>query len=243
MAPSRSRRRGLAAVIAVALSLPLAGCATGFDAQTSFIKPDNPAAELGALKIINAAVVLAGGTAGGEPGTAHPAAPGIPGAEQGEAKSSSPQSQPVEPAVDTAALTMAISNNGKPDKLNRVQVDGGQATISGGAITIPSGGLVLIGQPQQPSVTLTGLRDVRPGSVLAITLSFENAGDLKMNVPVYEPIGPYATITPGGEASQPTPTPGQPTPGRSPASGVETPAQSGQGGATQPTATQSPAAR
>ncbi len=270
MAPSRSRRRGLAAAVAVALSLPLAGCASGFNPQTNIVKPDNPFAQIGALKIQNAAVVLAGIPApeGQEPGEGAPTAthgpatgpgPAGPGAtpeenaEQGEAKprpSQSPESPA--PAADTAALTMAITNTGdSPDTLSAVRVEqGGTATITDGAITIPNGVQVRVGQPGQPGVTLTGLRDVRPGALLTVTLSFQGAGDVRMTLPVYAPTGVYATITPapteGAAKPGATPTPGQPAGGKTPASGVQTPrtpapGQPGQRGAAQPD--QQPAAQ
>lgn len=102
---------------------------------------------------------------------------------------------------DDAELLVALSNTGSQDDtlvditgegFGSVEVTGGSGTAGGGSaggldVTIPAESNVFLGE-DGPTVTLTGLGDaLTVGEGLDLTMTFEQAGEVQVRVPVGVP--------------------------------------------------------
>jgi copper(I)-binding protein len=139
------------------------------------------------------------------------------------------------PAGAQAGLFLGLFNNGSSaDTLTGVSLpNGGAATasIAGGSVTVPADGSANLTGPT-PQLVLTGLtQPLSGGQAIAVTLNFQEAGPVTLEVPVEPQSYYYSTLSqPPSAAPSATPVPATSAPtATSPA-------------ATAPAATQPPAA-
>jgi copper(I)-binding protein len=167
----------LVLVAAVALIPALAGCEAGNNAPTlSFHYPTDAAGTaVGDLSIRN--VFVLGAPIG------HDLARG-----------------------QSASVFLALVNTGAPDKLVSISAPGTAASV-----TLPAGGTpVTNGHPvffsgPMPQIVLHDLtRPLLSGSDIVLTLTFQNAGPIKLDVPVMARALQYATLQPPLPAATPT---------------------------------------
>jgi copper(I)-binding protein len=189
--------RGIVLAAAAALLIPvLAGCEAGNDAPTvKFHYPtDASGTVVGDISIRN--VFVLGAPLGSQ-------------LHKGEA----------------AGLFLAIVNNGAPDRLLSITAPGSATSVA-----LPSGGVPVIFQHPvflsgpKPQLVLTGLtRNITNGSTIKLQLTFQKAGLVTLEVPVFARAAHYVTYAPpqpSTAASTPATTPTTPatsaTPGASP---------------------------
>lgn len=102
------------------------------------------------------------------------------------------------PKNGKASLFAGIVNNGtRPDRLVRAAAPGfaGQVSIAGGKLDVPVHRLV--GTGPAPPVTLTRLAaPLRGNPTVRVTLTFQFAGPVALNVPVMTAQGPFTTFSP-----------------------------------------------
>jgi copper(I)-binding protein len=182
----RSSRKTVAnglLIAALALLIPAAaGCQAGFDAPTLEFHPASAGAhaEVNGITISNVFVL-------GAPG-GHPV-----------------------PAGQSASLFLSLYNGGTgddtlvgvsaPDAASSVQV-------TGGTVSLPVSSLVNLMGPQ-PSVVLSGLTmPLASGTAIPVTLDFQHAGSVTLDVPVQPQQYYYSTFSPppAAPAGSPTPT-------------------------------------
>ena len=184
-AASRSARPGLkvlrraCAVAAVALIPVLAGCEAGSDAPVLHWHPPTNGASAtihaggGEIAIRNAFIL------GGLPSVTLPAG-------------------------SSASMFVGMVNTGPRDRLVRVSAPGTATSV-----TLPTGG-VLLEQDQSalltgpaPKLVLSGLRrSLTSGTYVPVLLTFQNAGTIRLDLPVLARSDSYATFSPA-----PAPTP------------------------------------
>jgi copper(I)-binding protein len=176
--PRRVPRR-LFAVAAVALAGMLAGCEAGYHAPTQqWHQPtDGAGTERNGISVRNVFIL------------------GAAPAQQ-------------LPAGSDTGMFLALSNNtNRTDKLTSIQVPAATSTVqlpNDSAVTLPPHTTVLLTGPE-PRVLLRDLKTAVPGGTFFDTLlTFQNAGVVKLSVPVMPASVPYATFSP---APTPTPTP------------------------------------
>jgi copper(I)-binding protein len=112
------------------------------------------------------------------------------------------------PAGSDAGMFLALSNNtNRTDKLTSIQVPAATSTVqlpNDSPVTLPPHTTVLLTGPE-PQVLLRDLTRAVPGGTFFDTsLTFQNAGVVRLSVPVMPTSVPYATFSP---APTPTPTP------------------------------------
>ncbi|WP_106849981.1 hypothetical protein [Blastococcus sp. Marseille-P5729] len=184
-APRRSARRSRLAAAAIALpmavGLALTGCSAGQHAQTTEKRPavEGSTAETGDLRILNA----------------HFVSPGEDGKYEAGAE---------------VEMEMVVTSTGAADEITSITVDGAEATISGGggsagqsgapegdadtnseapsaegALTVPADGMLVIGGDQgEATVTATLADEAYPTTLIPVTISFREAGDVEIEVPI-----------------------------------------------------------
>jgi copper(I)-binding protein len=114
-------------------------------------------------------------------------------------------------AGQSAGLFFAVVNSGSPDRLVSVSAPGAakSATLPGGQVALAADQAVLLSP--QPKVILDGLtRALAGGTFIRVTLSFQNAGSVTLNVPVEPQSQYYSTFSPApppGATASPTPSP------------------------------------
>jgi len=183
----RSSRKTVAnglLIAALALLIPAAaGCEAGLDAPTLEFHPASAGAhaEVNGISINNVFVL-------GAPG-GHPV-----------------------PTGQSASLFLALYNNGTDDD-TLVSVSAPDAAssvqVTGGTVSVPLNSLVNLMGPQ-PSVVLSGLtKPLTSGSAIPVTLDFQHAGSVTLDVPVQPQQYYYSTFSPppAASAGSPTPTP------------------------------------
>lgn len=186
----RSSAVRLAAVAAAAaLTLALAGCAAGLNAQTNqpFNTTDGASTVFHGIAIRNVFVL--------GPSVGATLRPG-----------------------QSAGLFLALVNDGAPDRLVGIEAPGtaSSVTIRGGSVNLPAGQAALLTGPE-PQVVLEALqRPLTGGIAVSMTLFFQSAGSITINVPVVARSQYYTTLSP---PQSPTPTltgkPGSAHPSRS----------------------------
>ncbi|HTT51999.1 MAG TPA: hypothetical protein VMH35_11415 [Streptosporangiaceae bacterium] len=102
------------------------------------------------------------------------------------------------PAGSSASVFLALVNTGAADRLVSISAPGTAAsvTIPAGGVALPRSRLVLLTGPQ-PKVVLTGLtHTLQNGTDIDLVLRFQNAGSVRLAVPVYPRATDYATYSP-----------------------------------------------
>ncbi|MBC7270118.1 MAG: DUF461 domain-containing protein [Streptomyces sp.] len=174
---SSSLRRGALAASAIAFSIAsLAACGAGNNAQTLEIKPDNAATSVGDIKIQNAVVIT----------------------------------QPEAEATGPAAISATVFNSGsKPQTLDSITVDGlgGPVELSPaggeGKLTVPAGGSIIIGGPDNASAVLSDGASLTDGDAHKVTFSFSRTGDVTLAAFIVPAEGYYASWGPTPAAESP----------------------------------------
>lgn len=192
---SRSARsaRGLLAVAVATLIPVLAGCEAGLNAPVLQWHRPTPGASvvLGNLRINNMFIL------GATPDTS------------------------LQPGTSTGVF-FAMSSNGAPDRLIGISAPGAAASVllPGGSVAVRRGQTVRLTGPV-PQVVLQNLtRPFRGGQFIRLVLTFQNAGSVRMNVPIMPKSQYFSTYSPVPSPS-PTLTPRRgkrPTPSASPTS-------------------------
>ena len=184
-----ARRLVLAAAAAAALIPVIAGCEAGTNAPTLQFHPptDSATQNAGAIAIRNVFVL---------------------GAPLGRNLT----------AGSSASVFLALINDGAPDTLVKITAPGTATSV-----TLPAGGIpVVAGDPVYysgplPRVVLHGLtRPVLSGSDITLLLTFQYAGQVRMEVPVMPRALQYATLAPPPVAASPaaaSPAAATPSPG------------------------------
>ncbi len=168
---------------------------------------------IGALALLISAV--AGCEAGNDAPTLqfHQAAPGAYGTTDGISISNAfvlgaPVGATV-PAGSSASLFLSLYNSGTgDDTLVSVSAPGyaSSVQVTGGTVSLPATAQVNMTGPE-PSVVLSGLtKPISGGQAIPLTLNFEHAGSLTLQVPVVAQSFSYSTFSPPPTAS-PTATP------------------------------------
>ena len=104
----------------------------------------------------------------------------------------------------TAGLYLGLVNIGAPDRLLSITAPGTATSVQlpGGQIKLPRQRAVLLTRPQ-PTVLLENLtRQLIGGATVTLVLTFQNAGTVRLTVPVMPQAQYYSTFSPA-----PTPTP------------------------------------
>lgn len=170
---SRSLRRGILAAALVLAVAPLSACAAGKDAPTLEVRPDNASTTVGDIEIQNAVVIVAGGT-------------GAP----------------------ASVSAMVVNNGDKAQTLESVALDGGHPFAlggstagTGGSISVPAKGTVLLGGKNNASATLADFAkadSVTIGDFAKVTFQLSTTGEVSLLANVveagadsyYEPFAP-----------------------------------------------------
>ena len=116
-----------------------------------------------------------------------------------------PSSGSLQPG-QSASLFLAVGNQGAPDRLLGITAPGTatKVTLTGGPISLPSQDVALLSGPS-PKAVLTGLtRPLAAGQSVKLTLTFQNAGSVHLNVPVMPRAEYYSAYSP---APSPAPSP------------------------------------
>ncbi|WP_188189890.1 hypothetical protein [Nonomuraea sp. SYSU D8015] len=125
---------------------------------------------------------------------------------------------PASPAPEQTLYGVLINDGREPVRLERITVEGGGSVQLPGPVTVPPNQPVGVGEQPLGTVRVTGVR----GTTVPMTFVFSGAEPLRLNVPIKERTGQYATISPSPPGS-PSPT----APGTAPASPSPTPTQPG----------------
>ena len=184
----RIRRAAATAAVVLALPAALASCGVGFDAPTTQVAPPYPSGDVGPMQVRSLMLIQKDG--GG-------------------------------PA---SAVVTLVNRSNEPQALRALQIappqtDGGSPAASRAApldvpaaITVPAGAAVHVGSQGQPTVTVNGLDAVaRPGQVVPVTLIFDKAGRITLNVVIQAGVGQFASFAPTAEPSPATTEPSSAT--------------------------------
>ncbi|MFJ5883566.1 DUF461 domain-containing protein [Kitasatospora cineracea] len=178
---SRSLRRGAVAAIVLAAILPLAACATGNDASTLQIKPDNAATSIGnGVKLNNIVVVTEAGSAGAYTG----------------------------PATVTVNIANAGTAD---DVLTSVKIGDATAKLTdenGAAVStvdLKAGQSVLLGAEGSPVAQVSGSQ-LSVGGYAKTTFTFEKAGEVSIQANVQPAVGSYEGFGPKKAVPSPAAT-------------------------------------
>jgi copper(I)-binding protein len=109
------------------------------------------------------------------------------------------------PAGSSAGVFLALVNTGARDRLVSVSAPGTatSVTLPAGGVTLERGHTEFLTGPE-PEVVLNGLtHTLQNGSDIRLVLTFQNAGSVRMSVPVQPRAAEYATFSP---APAPAPT-------------------------------------
>ncbi|WP_170222834.1 hypothetical protein [Nonomuraea turkmeniaca] len=99
---------------------------------------------------------------------------------------------PASPAPQQILYAVLINEGSRPVRLERITVDGGGTAQLPGPVTVSRNQPV--GTGAKPLCTVTG---VRPrGSTVPMTFVFSGNETVRLNVPIKEKTGQYATLTP-----------------------------------------------
>jgi len=181
-----SRPRVLAVAALLAVAPALGACGAGFDANLAQPYTPTEAAEASHNGITVAQAFILG-----------------------------PESGQTLPAGSAAPLYLTMVNdNASADQLTGITVDNqfADSARTASAISLPPGTLVKSANPEPQIVVENLKKPLRGGENVKLTLQFQNAGAIDMNVPVITRSREFATYqpapnaTPGAEAT-PTATP------------------------------------
>jgi copper(I)-binding protein len=181
--PAIARRVGV--VVAVGAVLLTAACAAGQHAQTAYENPtvDAAAASIGNIQLRGIAIDAPTGTTSYQAGS-------------------------------DASLTLVMVNDGRrADQLTSITSPAftswsaapsqGPVSLSSAAVNVPPGTRVGFGTPEATDVlTLVNLKQsIFPGTNVALTFSFQNAGTVTVSVPVAVSTAPSSSFVPGPTAA------------------------------------------
>jgi copper(I)-binding protein len=110
------------------------------------------------------------------------------------------------PAGSSAGVFLALVNTGARDRLVSVSAPGTatSVTLPAGGVTLERDGTEFLTGPE-PEVVLTGLtHTLANGGNIRLVLTFQNAGSVRVSVPVQAMASEFATYSP---APSPSPTP------------------------------------
>lgn len=198
-----SRTRVFAVAALLAVTPALAACGAGFDANLAQPFTPTEAAEASQNGITIAQAFILG-----------------------------PDSGQTLPAGSAAPLYLTMVNdNATADQLTGIQTDPQAASSAktSSPISLPPNVLVKSANPT-PQIVLEGIRNpLRGGETVKLTLQFQNAGAITMNVPVITRSREFATLQPAPstaseEGTEVSPTP---TPSDTPADGAAAEASEG----------------
>lgn len=207
-APLRGRR--LAAAAGVLLAVPLAaGCAAGFDATTSQVKPDAASGQVGDVKVDNVWVVVDQNTGNAE----------IVGTVTNTGS-----------ATDTLTGVTATST---PAKIAGTEANTASTGITVGAdsVSVPAGESVGFGNSGSPELELANA-SFKPGLLSQVTFTFAQAGSVTVTAEIqtntglfteYDPNAGIPTTPPPPPVVTATPTPTSPATGSASAAATATP--------------------
>jgi copper(I)-binding protein len=171
--------RRLLLASAVALTPVLAGCEAGNQAPTlNFHVPTDAATkDAGDLAIRNAFVLGA------------------------------PLGSRLQPG-DTASLFFSVLTSGTSDRLLRITAPGSatSVTLAGGSVAVTTSHPVLLNGPATKAYLVGLTRQITGGSTLNITLTFQNAGQVTLTVPVMARAAHYVTYGPAPSPTSPSGT-------------------------------------
>ena len=194
---STSRRRVTVVTALLALSPALAACGAGPDANTS-----------------NAYAPTEAGVLMESSGSAKTY--GRNGIKIPQVFLLGPDSGERIPAGGSLPLYLSMVNYGTaPDTLNGITVAGqsGAKVTAPGPLTLPPGQLVDTGRPTSDFVVQGTDKELLGGETMTLTLSFSNAGDITLSVPVITRSREFSTLSPAPDTAPSTaPAPTATTP-------------------------------
>lgn len=121
------------------------------------------------------------------------------------------------PAGQSASLFLSLYNGGaSSDKLVSASATGADSvTLDGGAVALPSYTAVNLTGPQ-PSVVLTNLsKPLTAGGYIPVTLDFQHAGSVKLQVPVEPQSYYWSTYSPPAASTSTSTSTASPSPSAS----------------------------
>ncbi|WAL72480.1 DUF461 domain-containing protein [Kitasatospora sp. YST-16] len=176
---SRSLRRGAVAAIVLAAILPLAACATGNDASTLQIKPDNAATSVGdGVKLNNIVVVTEAGSAGAYTGPAT-----------------------VTVNIANAGATDDVLTSVKIGDATAKLTDENGAPVS--TVDLKVNQSVLLGAQGSP-VAQVSSSQLSVGGYVKTTFTFAKAGEVSAQANVQPAVGSYEAFGPKKAAPSPS---------------------------------------
>ncbi|MFJ9664284.1 DUF461 domain-containing protein [Streptomyces sp. NPDC101219] len=189
---SSSLRRGALAASAIAFSVAsLSACASGNNAETLQVKPDNAATTVGDIKAQNVVVIT-----------------------QPDLESTGPAVVSAtffnEGSTDQTLESVTIPGTGKTAELSPAE---------GGSLTVPAGGSLILGGEGNASAVLPSSREaVQDGNAQKVTFTFSKTGNVSLQAFVQPAEGFYAEWGPSKvpaapEAPQKTEEPSADAPG------------------------------
>jgi copper(I)-binding protein len=119
------------------------------------------------------------------------------------------------PIGQNAGLFLGLVNIGKPDKLLSISAPGTAQSVRlpGSQVVLATQRAVLLTGPAPTVVLENLLRPLTGGSIITITLTFQNAGTVTLKVPVMPRAQFYTTLQPAPAPT--TPSPKAPSPSSS----------------------------
>jgi copper(I)-binding protein len=140
-------------------------------------------------------------------------------------------------AGQSAGLFFAIVNSGTPDQLISISAPGAakSVTLPGGTVSVGTNQAVLLTGPRPKAILTTLTRPLAGANAVSVVMTFQNAGQVTLAVPVVPMDSYFATFSPA-----PTPSPVVKK-HKQPGSGTSSPGPSGTPvPGTSPTATPTP---
>ncbi|CAL9498746.1 DUF461 domain-containing protein [Streptomyces sp. enrichment culture] len=174
---SSSLRRGALAAAAIAFSVvSLSACASGNNAETLQVKPDNAATTVGDIKAQNVVVIT-----------------------QPDLESTGPAVVSAtffnEGSTDQTLESVTIPGTGKTAELSPAE---------GGSLTVPAGGSLILGGEGNASAVLPSSREaVQDGNAQKVTFTFSKTGDVSLQAFVQPAAGFYAEWGPSKAPATP----------------------------------------
>jgi copper(I)-binding protein len=103
----------------------------------------------------------------------------------------------------TASLFFSVLTSGTSDRLLRISAPGSatSVTLPGGSLAVTTSHPVLLNGPQTKAFLVGLTRQIRGGSTLNITLTFQNAGQVTLTVPVMARASHFVTYGPAPSPS------------------------------------------
>lgn len=145
----------------------------------------------------------------------HPAAAGVNGTADNITASNAfvlgaPSGETV-PSGSSAGLFVSLYNNGNSGDtlLNATATGAGSVSLSGGAVSLPADSAPVNLTGPQPEIVLKNLSaPLASGGTIKVTLNFQNAGPMTLQVPVMSQAYYYSTFSPPAAGSSGSVSPG-----------------------------------